>query len=256
MSTFKTFANYYDLLYRDKDYKAESEYISKLIRQYAPQSKSLLNLGCGSGSHDLELAKYGFEIDGLDLSQEMIAKAEEKRKLSIYKDTLRFSQGDIRKVNYQKKFDIITSLFHVFSYLTSNKDMESAAKSAYMQLNDDGILIFDCWYGPAVLIEKPTVKIKRFESNGIKLTRIAEPDLDTANNKVTVNYTLFPKENNQYLEPIQESHTVRYWFIPEIEYIFTNAGFSLLNCHEWMSDKKPGTDTWGVVFILKKTSKS
>ena len=49
MSVFNEYARYYDLLYRDKDYVGEVEYVHRLLQAHAPGAQSLLNLGCGSG---------------------------------------------------------------------------------------------------------------------------------------------------------------------------------------------------------------
>ena len=72
---FQDYANYYNLLYKDKDYKAEADYIHSLIQQSAPQSKSLIDLGCGTGNHAFEFEKLGYEVTGVDLSTQMVAIA-------------------------------------------------------------------------------------------------------------------------------------------------------------------------------------
>ena len=56
MSVFKDYSNYYDLLYSDKDYEAEADYIDHLIQKNNPGAKTILNLGCGTGKHDFLLA--------------------------------------------------------------------------------------------------------------------------------------------------------------------------------------------------------
>ncbi|MEZ4689336.1 MAG: class I SAM-dependent methyltransferase [Ignavibacteria bacterium] len=53
---------YYDLLYKSKNYKKETDYILKFIRKYKPDAKSILDLGCGTGRHDLLFSRKGFNI--------------------------------------------------------------------------------------------------------------------------------------------------------------------------------------------------
>ena len=252
MSNFKSFATYYDLLYQDKDYSFEAEYISKLLEKYAPKAKNILNMGCGSGAHDFELAKKNYVIDGIDLSENMIARAEKKRMNSPLKNQLTFSTGDIRHFANEKKYDAVISLFHVFSYLTSNEDLLLAAQAANKALDEEGILIFDCWFGPTILTEKPSIKIKRIQEKEIEMTRIAEPSMDFNTNTVRVDYTIFAKENGVAQNPITESHLLRYWFTPELEFILKQAGFKMLDYFAWMTEQKPDTNSWGAVFILKK----
>ena len=51
MKVFEEYSKYYDLLYQDKDYEGEVEYIIDLIEKYAPKTASVLELGCGTGKH-------------------------------------------------------------------------------------------------------------------------------------------------------------------------------------------------------------
>ena len=77
MEQFGEYARYYDLFYGDKDYIKEADEIDALIRRYSSNSEGskLINLGCGTGRHDCELAKRGWTVKGVDLSSEMIAIA-------------------------------------------------------------------------------------------------------------------------------------------------------------------------------------
>ncbi|MBF0204872.1 MAG: class I SAM-dependent methyltransferase [Desulfamplus sp.] len=63
---FDLYAGYYDLLYKDKDYGAESDYAAKLIKEYAPNAETILELGCGTAAHAEHLAKMGFTIHGVN----------------------------------------------------------------------------------------------------------------------------------------------------------------------------------------------
>jgi len=75
MSVFNKYSRYYNLLYRDKDYAGEADYVHELIRKYSPDAKSLLDLGCGTGRHAFPLAKKGYSVTGVDISEEMLAVA-------------------------------------------------------------------------------------------------------------------------------------------------------------------------------------
>ena len=72
MTVFGNYAHYYDLLYQDKNYVGETQFIHKLIQTHAPNAKNILELGCGTANHALLLAKEGYQVHGVDMSQEMI----------------------------------------------------------------------------------------------------------------------------------------------------------------------------------------
>ena len=120
---FDAYAEYYDLLYSDKDYAGEANYIHGLIQKFAPKSKSILELGSGTGRHAALLSEKGYTVHGVERSKTMLAQAEI---LSKKDSRLSFSEGDLREARIGKKFDVVMSLFHVISYQTSNQDLKAA----------------------------------------------------------------------------------------------------------------------------------
>ena len=135
------YSRYYDMLYKDKNYKAESDYIISLIRSVSPNAKNIIELGCGTGNHANFLCKNGFKVLGLERSLEMVELAKAKS-IEGFTPVV----ADIEKYNVAEKFDVALSLFHVVSYLTSNKSLISCFKSTAEHLNHGGVFIFDVWY--------------------------------------------------------------------------------------------------------------
>ncbi|WP_295613402.1 class I SAM-dependent methyltransferase [Chamaesiphon sp. GL140_3_metabinner_50] len=261
MTIFNNYARYYDLLYRDKDYTAEAEFIDRLIQQQAPNTSTILELGCGTGNHALLLAKEGYSVHGVDLSAEMLKCAQERceRAEPELAARLQFSQGDLRQVrlvgeasqNENLKFDAIVSLFHVISYQTTNEDLLAAFTTAKTHLKPGGILIFDVWYGPAVLSDPPVVRIKRLEDSSIQVTRIAEPIMYPNENLVDVNYQVFIKDKSSgAIDEITETHRMRYLFRTELELLLSQLQMYIIEDGEWLTHHQPGLNTWGVYFIV------
>jgi SAM-dependent methyltransferase len=241
-------------LYRDKDYAGEAKFIHDLIMDYAPKTRSILELGCGTGAHAAKLADFGYVLHGVDLSHQMLEFAA-KRLSGLNRDLadkLSFSHGDIRTVRLSKKFDAIISLFHVMSYQTTNEDLLASFSTAKLHLNPGGIFIFDCWYGPAVISGKPEVRVKRLEDEQIQVTRIAEPIMHVVKNIVDVNYHVFIKfKANNTIAELREVHTMRYLFGPEVELLLAQQKMKLLTCFELLSRREASVDTWGVCFVVR-----
>ena len=120
MKVFDNYANYYDLLYRDKDYRGETDYICGLLEKFAPGAKSILDLGCGTGRHAVSLAKRGFDVFGFDFSTKMIVKAKERKTQlsSQVSQNVNFEVADICKLNIGKNFDVIVSI-DVLTYFSA-----------------------------------------------------------------------------------------------------------------------------------------
>jgi SAM-dependent methyltransferase len=253
MTAFGAYSRYYNLLYRDKNYPGEVEYVHRLIDRYHSRTKTILDLGCGTGRHDILLAQKGYTITGVDKSEEMLAAANVQLvSPHPFPSLLDFIQGDIRTVRLGRTFDAVISLFHVISYQVSNDDLSAAFATVRAHLQPGGIFIFDCWYGPAVLTDRPTVRVKRLEDEEIAVTRIAEPVIHPNDNLVDVNYHVFVRDKaGGGVEELHETHRMRYLFRSEIELLLRETGMGIVEVSEWMSGKEPGFDTWGVCFVVR-----
>jgi SAM-dependent methyltransferase len=244
---FDVYAGYYDLLYRDKSYVAEAEYAVGHLRRRAPQVKHILELGCGTGGHAEHLARMGYVVTGVDLSESMLDRAE-SRKSKLPDDIaarISFRQGDVRAVRIRETYDAVVSLFHVMSYQVTDEDQAGMIDTAAYHLASGGVFLFDFWYGPAVLKQKPEVRVKRLEDNEIRVTRLAEPELHRQTNVVDVNYTVFVENKaTEQIQSIQETHKMRYLFLPEVEALTQNEKWKDAETFAWMETVKPDEDHW------------
>lgn len=251
-AVFNSYSQYYDLLYKDKDYETETAYIINLIEKYSSGAKTILEFGCGTGIHGNLLAKKGYSVHGIEMSSEMVQRAK-TREIESKEGCFKSIAGDIRKTKLDRSFDVLVSLFHVISYQTTNEDLKSTFENAAYHLKQGGGFIFDVWYGPAVISIKPTVRVMTINDDEIQLTRIAEPVLYEDKNIVEVNYTLFIENiaDNSF-QRINEKHTMRYFTTPEINLLLNQNGFELLHSEEWLTGSRPSIDTWGVCYIGRK----
>lgn len=256
MSVFGLYAQYYDLLYRDKDYEGEAKYVAELIREYSPQAESILEMGCGTGAHAGHLAGMDFRVAGIDMSEPMLEQAR-ARQTGLGTEVaarMTFAHGDVRSFRAGKTFDVVISLFHVFSYQTTNQDLRAAFETAASHLNPGGLLIFDYWYGPAVLTQRPEVRVKRLEDDTLRVVRIAEPEMNPSENRVTVNYwVLMDSKTDGRSERIIERHDLRYLFIPEINQI-SSPWFSSKAHYAWETRRSPDFTDWGGVTVMGRNS--
>ena len=256
MNVFADYARYYNLLYRDKDYQGEAQFVHQQHQRYSPQTSSLLELGSGTGRHAECLAGQGYTIHGIDISADMLQRAEARRETldEPLQSRLTFSHGDVRHVRLSQQFDAAISLFHVISYQTSHDDLAKAFTTARQHLKPGGLFLFDFWYGPAVLSGGLAVRIKRLEDEYIQLLRIAEPQLHPNDNIVDVNYTVFMTDKEtQFIREIQETHRMRYLFQPELEQYLRRAGFSIAHFGEWMTGNPARRDSWGAYIVAAAT---
>lgn len=254
MSVFSQYARYYDLLYGDKDYAAEARYVAELINRHCPNASSVLDLGCGTGRHAVELAKLGFFVHGVDISEPMVELARQRAARSgIAMEQIAWSLGDVRSFRGRRQFDAVLALFHVASYQTTNDDLAQFLATAASHLRSGGVIIFDFWFAPAVLAMQPSQRVKRVENDEYYLIRLAEPKLSADTNCVDVRYTLVACNKGQDdTEVIEETHRMRYLFIAETERLLTEAGLTVTRFEEWLSAAEPSSGTWSVVAVATK----
>lgn len=250
-SVFDAYAAYYDLLYRDKDYAGEAAYVHNLIRRHASGARTILEFGCGTGVHALELMRHGYQVTGIDRSAAMVCRAEERAGLQSAEQVPEFIQGDLREYRAGRPFDAVLALFHVMSYQTENADLLAAMQTAATHLEPGGLFIFDCWYGPGVLTDPPTTRARRMQGEGITVTRIAEPVSFPNKNRVDVHYEVLV-EGAQGMKRIHEVHAMRYLFAPEVDILLRAAGLRRLALETWLGEGEPGLGTWNVCFVCSR----
>ncbi len=249
-NAFQLYNTYYDLLYKDKDYLKEGQYVSSIIREFLPNAESIVELGSGTGNYSKVFSELGFKVTGVERSQPMIDVANDKGIPDFFS-----LQGDIADFSIDQKFDVATSLFHVISYLTENRQVLSCFKQVSKHLNSGGLFIFDVWYTPAVYSQVPETRFKAVENDDVHITRIGKPKINFESNTVDLEFRLIlqHKSNNAY-EAMEEFHCMRHFSTPEIKLFAEIAGLTLLRSEEFLTAKQPGADTWGVCYILQKNA--
>ncbi len=250
MEIFQDYAYYYNAFYQDKDYRAEAGEAAELLGTVGGEIHRIINYGCGTGRHDLELAKLGYTCTGIDMSPEMIETAI----CNAGREGIRmdFSVADIREYVPEQTYDAVISLFHVMSYQNTNGDVGRAFASARAALEKGGAFLFDVWYGPGVLSDRPCVRVKEYEDGANRLVRIARPVMHAQDNTVDVNYEVFviSKSTNQ-VQVVNETHRMRYFFRPELEYMLEKAGFELINTVDCKTKGEPDYNTWTAYFVAR-----
>lgn len=255
---FDVYASFYDLLYKDKDYKGESEYINKLISKFLrkrKQNSSLLDLACGTGSHLRELYKKGYsKLSGSDIAKSMISIARKKaigKGLDI--DFFNYSFQDSNKI--PGSFDVILSMFSAVNYLTSYRDQSKMLSNVHGLLNNNGLFIFDYWNGYAVTHNYSPVKVLRKKSGDAEIMRISETTLDLMAQKAQVKFTCNYVQKNKKIIEFEEVHHLHYYYFSEIKNLLASHNFEVLHISPFMKmNKELSPSDWNISVVAKKIS--
>ena len=242
----------YDLLYTDKDYAGECNVIEEILRRHSEFPVSnLLDLGCGTGNHVFEMASRGYAIHGVDRSEGMLDVARQ-RLLQSGNGKVRFHLGDIRDVNLGQEFDAALIMFAVLGYQVENSDILATLRTVRKHLKRGALLIFDVWYGPAVLHERPSDRVKVIPTPEGKILRVASGTLDVARQVCDVRFQLWRFAEGRVASEIQETHRMRYFFPLELNLFLDCSGFNLVRLGAFPDfDKDPNETTWSVLAVAR-----
>lgn len=252
VTPFGDYACFYDALYQDKDYQAECDYLLATLARFDTRpTRTILDLGCGTGNHDLPLTRMGYEVVGVDRSEAMVAQARCKATDAAL--DAEFLTGDIRDLNLGRTFDAVISMFAVISYQCSNDDLLGMMRTARRHLKPGGLFVFDGWFGPAVLMSGPVAasKIVRTQ-DGETIERSASPVLDVLAHTVEVSYRVTRSRHGAVIDKATEAHKVRFLFPQEIALLLDLAGFDLVAMGPFMDlDGRLSGETWNVSVVSR-----
>ena len=243
---FKLYGRYYDIIYKKKNYQKETIFIDRLLKKFNKNNKNILEFGSGTGGHANFFINKGYTVHGIEKSKSMLANC---RKIKGFT----FQYGDACKIKLKKKYDIILSLFHVFSYQINKDNINNFFKNARYHLKPNGLFGFDFWYTNAVNAQKPQTKLIEIKKKNFKIIRLAEPLKDNSKNTVSVNYTIIVKDIlKNFVNVIKENHKMRHFSLSDLSKLCGKYGFKCLHVKELISNNKPSENTWGVFCLLRK----
>lgn len=242
--SFNDYSKYYDLIYQNKDYEKEVDFLEEIFGESKP--KKILEVGCGTGNYTKILFERGYKITGVDLSEDMLKIAREKC-------ACKFIEGDIRDISLNEKFDASIAMFAVMGYITKNSEITKALNNIHQCLKPNGIFIFDVWNGLAVMRILPEQRIKEVENNKVRIIRIAIPTLNSFEHICEVNYKLLVlNKKNNLTNEINEEHIVRFYFPQEIKHYLEDTGFEVLKICPFLDlNGKVDENIWNITVIAR-----
>lgn len=246
MSFRKLYSKYYNTVYKKKNYKLEVNYILKILNSYNSKFQNILELGSGTGAHVGFFLKKGFSVTCVEKSKEMISN------FKLKSNRLKLLNKDLKKINLNKKFDLVLSLFHVINYMVKDKDVSSFFKVASKHLKKNGYLIFDTWYYPAVKFRKPEKIKKKFIFKNIQIIKKVIPEqIKKKIYKIKYFFDILDLKKNKK-SSFSEIHTIRAFDIEELDRISNKFNFKKVSKFAFLKKIKPNKYNWGALLIYKK----
>lgn len=214
---YNEFAKYYDKLYQKKDYQREVNFLKSFLNQ----NDKIIDVGCGTGIHAALLERNGYNIDGLDLSKEMLDIAKTRLKGNLYNQ-------NILDININNKYNIIISMFAVVNHLNNINELEQALLNFKKILLPKGKIILD-------LHNPQNSGFKTDFYDDVKRTMIWHYDKES---KIENSEIIFEINNQIY----NDYHTFRIFNIEELSSCCEKIGLKVSNIFENYNINKTGNE--------------
>lgn len=203
---------YYELLYYKRDRAEAQVFIEALLKQLQPSvGARFLDLACGSGRHSVYLASQGYEVTGIDLSEELIEKARKSER-----GNLSFFVHDMRnefRINYD---DYILNLFTSFGYFDTDHEHVRVLSNVRKGLKSGGTFVLDFFNAEKVMSTLVKSETKQINGAHFHITRAIE------NGFIVKNITVRDKDAEYRFQ-----ERVRAYKPQELQHCFEDAGLSV-----------------------------
>lgn len=243
---YNNFAYIYDKLTLDIEYQKWADYIEKLIKKNKISGKMVLELGCGTGSFGIEMAKRGYEMICLDLSGDMLDRAAEKAAAEGL-DIL-FLNQDMSSFELYGTVDVIVCLLDSFNYLTRPVQVQRMLKLVHNYLNPNGLFIFDV--NTKYKFEN-ILSDNFFYEIGEEITYIWENEYNSRTGIARFDLTFFVREG-QLFRRFEETHFERAYTHEELLEYIGKSGLELVSVYGGLTAKKPGNESQRNFYVCKK----
>lgn len=204
---------FYHILYKDRDTSEAQDFMDTLTSYLnIPAGGTILDLACGKGRHSKYLNKIGYDVTGVDLSENSIAYAKQ-----FENHRLHFKVHDMCKP-FQKQFDAVFNLFTSFGYFENDENNLNTIKAIKADLNDTGFGVIDFMNSDYVIANLVAEEVKTVDDIEFHLKRFVEDGHIIKDITFTVD-----GDNHHYQE------RVRAFTLQDFEALIEEAGMYLLD---------------------------
>ncbi|WP_226667324.1 class I SAM-dependent DNA methyltransferase [Metabacillus litoralis] len=246
---YQGFAYIYDQLMKDAPYDQWAELILDVFSKHQPNTKNVLDVGCGTGEIATRLAKKQLNVTGVDLSEDMLTVAQAKAEL--HKVNILFLQQDMRELSgFTEQFDAITICCDSLNYLETKNDVKATFQAVHNQLNAGGLFIFDVH---SLYKIHHVFADSTFADQDEDVSFIWSSYLGEEQNSIEHDLTFFVKQQGELYERYDELHFQRTFEVEEYRELLQSASFEIIDiCGDFQLQEKPTTTAERIFFIARK----
>ena len=247
MAGYSAFARYYDDLTANIDYKKRAEYFNEIIKKHkTTKGNILLDLACGTGSISIEMSKLGYDVIGVDNSDEMLGIAIEKKFDSGL--DIQFLCQDMRKLDMFGTIDITVCALDSINHLPSAEDVQKVFDKAAFFSEEGGLFIFDV---NTLYKHREILADNTFTYETDIVYCVWENSLDRETDEVKMNLEFFELEENGLYSRSSDSFSEKAYSEELIESMLSKAGFEVIAKYGDDTFSPPTPQTQRIVYTAR-----
>lgn len=246
---YSNFASVYDKLISGVSYQKRASYFDKIILQYQQRRGILVDLGCGTGSLSEEFNRLGYEVIGIDISEDMLMIANQKR-ICSGSDIIYLHQS-MQNLDLYGTVDVFVSALDSMNHLIVLEDLKRTFEGVALFLNPQGLFLFDM---------NTPYKHEKILANHTFVydyddTYLVWQNTPIANNTIQIDLDIFNRQQDGMFSKVSDSFCERAYTNEQIKALLENAGLQLLSIYDSDSERPPQNNSQRIVYVAQKFSK-
>lgn len=252
MEAYTGFAEVYDTFMDNINYKQWADYVTDLLKEYHIREGLVLDLGCGTGNVTEQLAEAGYDMIGIDMSEDMLNIAMKKREESGH-DILYLCQ-EMQEFELYGTVRAVVSICDCINYVTEKQDIIQTFRLVNNYLDPQGIFVFDMntSYKYREILADNTFAETREDSSFIWENYYDEEEKI---NEYALTLFVEEKETGVY-ERFEEEHYQRAYEVEEMIQMIQEAGLEFITVYDAFTKEKPKENSERVYFIAREKGKA
>lgn len=250
MSGYHSFSYFYDKLTSNISYKQRAEYFDKLIKKHNGNKNILLDLACGTGSLSEEFSRMGYDVIGVDASEEMLNEAFDKKFDSGL--NIQYLCQDMTKLDMFGTIDVTICALDSINHLNSVNDIQATFDKVFLFCEPNGLFIFDVnmpYKHKYVLADNTFI----YDLDDVFCVWQNSYNPQNDNYRVDITLDIFGKDENglyqRYYDELSEIALEQ----SAIEAMLVSAGFLVEAVYDFDTFNPPLENSEKLVFVARKS---
>ncbi|BCN32143.1 class I SAM-dependent DNA methyltransferase [Anaeromicropila herbilytica] len=256
MQAYTGFAQVYDTFMDNIPYDKWSEYLIQLLSKYEVSEGLVLDLGCGTGSITERLFKKGYDMIGIDNSEEMLAIALEKLSESLSEEELEegrrnilYLLQDMREFELYGTVKAVVSICDSMNYILSEEDLIKVFGLVNNYLDTNGVFIFDMntEYKYEKILADNTIAENREDTSFIW-----DNYYDVEEKLNEYDLTIYVKEEEDLFRRFDETHYQRAYSLDTIKRLIEEAGMEFVTAYDAFTNEEPKETSERIYIVARE----